>query len=106
MNEDLRERAARQVAEARGRAAKMLADERAGVRAKLAPTSSFLRGVQVGALASGGMTTLLPGLLGVAEWPWWVRVPVAILMLALALNYLITQWGYSRADAIHEQVQV
>ena len=75
-------------------------DERELITNKLSPPASFIRGIQVGGLLVGGVNTIAPGQFGVADWPLWVRLIFGGIFLMTALNYLLTQRGWMRADAL------
>lgn len=74
--------------------------ERQLIVGKLAPLPCFTRGVQVGALAIGGINTIIPGQFGVIDWPLWLRVVLGGALVLLAINYLLAQRGYMIAKRI------
>ena len=77
-----------------------MSDERKLIATKLSPIASFCRGLQVGALAVGGVNTIVPGQFGVADWPLWLRAIVGGVCLLLAVNYLLAQRGFMVAKRV------
>lgn len=64
---------------------------------KVAPTPSFMRGVQVGAMVIGALNTAVPGQFGVVDWPLWLRLSCAAVMLLAATHFVLQQRGFSLA---------
>lgn len=62
-------------------------------REAIAPLPSFIRGIQVGAFAVGAVNTAVPGQFGVVDWPLWLRLLIAFLFLAIAVNHVLCQRG-------------
>lgn len=77
-------------------------DEHKLIAEKLSPLASFCRGLQVGALAVGGVNTIVPGQFGVADWPLWLRAVIGGAFLLLAVNYLLAQRGFMVAKRISQ----
>lgn len=67
---------------------------------KLDPMATFIRGVQVGALAIGGINTIFPGQFGVIDWPLWIRVVLGGALILLAIHFLLQQRGFMIARRI------
>lgn len=70
-----------------------LAAEREMIATKLDPHSTFIRGIQVGALVIGGINTIFPGQFGVVDWPLWLRVVLGSGCILLAIHFLLEQRG-------------
>lgn len=71
-----------------------LAKERELIATKLNPHATFIRGVQVGALVIGGVNTMIPGQFGVIDWAWWIRTPIGIALILMAIHFLLEQRGF------------
>ena len=76
------------------------AAERALIALKLDPMSTFIRGVQVGALMIGGINTIFPGQFGVVDWPLWLRVVLGSACILVAIHFLLEQRGFMIARRI------
>jgi hypothetical protein len=82
------------------RVRRALAGERTLIALKLDPLSTFIRGVQVGALVIGGVNTIFPGQFGVVDWPLWLRAVLGGACVLLAIHFLLEQRGYMIARRI------
>jgi hypothetical protein len=76
------------------------AAERERIALQLSPMTTFIRGVQVGALVIGGINTIFPGQFGVADWPLWMRLLTGGLCILVAVHFLLEQRGYMIAKRI------